>query len=63
MRNVRIMASLVKVILFVIRSIQQDRGDGDAISARHAKRLSVQQRERHTIDSINLVWISMKWFK
>jgi len=51
------MVSLVKVILSVIRSIQQDKGDGGVISARPVKRLSVQQRERHTTDSTNLVWI------
>jgi hypothetical protein len=63
MKNVRITGSSVKVISFAIRSIKRDKGDGGVISARPVKRLSVQQRERHTIDSTNLVLISMRWFK
>ncbi len=45
---------MVKVISSVIRSIKQDKEDGGAISARPVKRLSVQQREHHTIDYTNL---------
>jgi hypothetical protein len=63
MKNVRIIASLVKVISSVIRSIKRDKEDGGAISARPVKRLSVQQREHHTIDSTNLAQSSMRWFK
>ena len=62
-KNVRISGSMVKGISSAIRNIKRDKEDGGVISARHAKRLSVQQRERHTIDSTNLVWISMRWFK
>jgi len=57
------MASLVEGISFAIRSIKRDKGDGGVISARSAKRLSAQQRERHTIDSTNLVRTLMRWFK
>jgi len=63
MKNVRIIASLVRVILSVIRSIQQDKGGGGVISARPVKRPSVQQREHHTTDSTNHVGILMKWLK
>jgi len=52
----------VKVISSVIRSIKRDKGDGGTISARPVKRLSVQQREHHTIDSTNLAQSSMRWF-
>jgi hypothetical protein len=62
MKNVRISGSMVKGISSVIRSIKRDKGDGGAISARPVKRLSVQQRELLTIDSIDLVLISMRWF-
>jgi hypothetical protein len=57
------MASLVEGISSAIRSIKRDKGDGGVISARPVKRPSVQQKERHTIDFTNLVWILMKWFK
>jgi len=49
---------LVKVISSVIRSRKRDKGDGGTISARPVKRLSVQQREHHTIDSTNLAQFS-----
>ncbi len=61
--NVRITGSSVIVISSAIRYIKRDRGEGGVISVRPVKRPSVQQRERHTIDSTNLVLISMKWFK
>ena len=38
----------------------RDKGDGGSISARPVKRLSVQQREHHTIDSTNLAQSSMR---
>jgi len=63
MKNVRIIASLVKGISFAIRSIKLDKEDGGVISTRPAKRLSAQQRERHIIDSTNLAQSSMRWFK
>jgi hypothetical protein len=63
MKYVRIMASLLEGISSAIRSIKRDKGDGGVISARPVKGPSVQQRERHTIDSTNLVLISMRWFK
>jgi len=56
MINVRIMASLLEGISSVIRCIKRDKGEGGVISARTAKRLSVQQRERLIIDSTNLAF-------
>jgi len=63
MKNVRIIASLAKVISSVIQSIKRDKGVVGAISARPVKRLSVQQRELYTIDSTNLDRTLMRWFK
>ncbi len=51
------MANFVKEISSVIRSIKRNKGDGGVISARPVKRLSVQQREHHTIDSTKLARI------
>ncbi len=63
MKNVGITGSSVMVILSAIRCIKRDKDDDGAISVKPVKRLSVQQRERHTIDSTILVLISMRWFK
>jgi len=63
MKSVRIIASLVEVISSVIRNIKRDKGDGGVISVKLVKRLSVQQREPHTIDSTNLVRTLMRQFK
>jgi len=51
----------MSITIYGIKHPLVQMGDGSASSARPVKRLSVQQREHHTIDSTTLAQSLIRW--